>query len=180
MRWTPFRRVWVGIRPSKPQRWKRGWKRNPPRPTWRDTAVKTMRWALEHEAEIHYLQQRPFKPTAFVVQRLPIFADCSATTTMIYRAAHRPDPNGKNYSGNGYTGTLRAHTPRRRTVRSCKPGDFIVYGPGTGAHVVVVLEAGADPLVWSHGQEAGPLVTRHSVQVGVHGTYFTAHNGDKL
>lgn len=169
-----YRPIWI------PVKWKRGWKKLPAQPSWRAKAVKTMRWALTHEPQIHYLQERPFNPKAFAVGRVPISADCSATTTMIYYAAGRPDPNGNNYNGTGYTGTLRAHTPKRRSLKNCKPGDFIVYGPGTGTHVVVVLEPGADPLVFSHGQEAGPLTTRHSVQVGVHGKRFTLHNGDAL
>jgi hypothetical protein len=171
---SKYRRVWVPIK------WKRGWKALPPTPTWRDVAVETMRWSLKNEPAIHYLQQRPFDPTSFLRRDIPMYADCSATTTMIYRAAGRPDPNGRDYDGTGYTGTLRAHTPKRRTIRGCKPGDFIVYGRGGGAHVVVVLESGANPLVWSHGQEAGPLTTRHSDQLAVHGSYCTAHNGDAL
>ena len=43
-----------------------------------------------------------------------------------------------------------------------KPGDLIVYGHGTGHHVVVIVEAGTDPLVASHGSERGPNLVRHS------------------
>lgn len=139
-----------------------------------------MRWGLAVTERIHYEQRRPFDPHAISKKALPIVTDCSGSTTMLYNAAGRPDPNGRDYDGTGWTGTLRAHTPRRRTVRGCRPGDFIVYGDGDGVHVVVVLEAGRDPLVWSHGQEAGPLVNRHSQQVAYHGRTFTCHNGDKL
>lgn len=172
-----FHRVWVGIKNSRPQRWRRGWKKNP---TWREVAVTYMRWALTHEPGIHYAQIRPFDPRAFLNRALPIKTDCSGSTTMIYRAAGRPDPNGNAYDGTGYTGTLRAHTPKRRSLKACQAGDFIVYGSGTGEHVVVVIEPGKDPLVFSHGQEAGPITTRHSVQVAVHGSRFTCHNGDAL
>lgn len=161
-----------------------GWQGNvfkiePPDP-WRKNIVAAMKWALKHEPRIHYKQVRPFNPNAIKNRTLPITTDCSGSTTMLYRAAGRPDPNGAAYNGTGYTGTLRAHTPKRQHVADCKPGDFIVYGGGNGAHVVVVLKAGRDPLVWSHGQEAGPLTTRHSTQVRVHGSKFTCHNGDAL
>jgi hypothetical protein len=48
-------------------------------------------------------------------------------------------------------------------VSQARPGDPIVIGPGTGWHAVVVVEAGADPLVVSHGSEAGPKIQRLSV-----------------
>ena len=162
----------------------KGWKGHTfvlPSQSWRVEARRVMRWALEHEPSIHYLQSRPFDVDAFKKRKVPMSADCSATTTMIYRDAGRPDPNGNDYDGTGYTGTLRAHTPEADGgVDSLKVGDFIVYGPGSGAHVVVVYEPGADPLTWSHGQEAGPILVRHSVEVAVHGSYFTIHDGDAL
>ena len=57
------------------------------------------------------------------------------------------------------------------------PGDLIVYGRGSGAHVVVVYSGGKtmNPTVFSHGQESGPRLYKHSVQVRVHGGTFTCH-----
>lgn len=172
-----WRRVWIRVKGSRPRRWRRGWKRVP---TWREQIVVEMRWALRHEGEIHYRQTRPFNVDAIRDHALPLTTDCSGSATMLYRAAGQPDPNGRGYDGTGFTGTLRAHVPERHGVASCLPGDLIVYGPGSGSHVVLVLEAGPDPLVWSHGQEAGPLTTRHSTQLQVHGSTFTCHNGDEL
>lgn len=171
-----YKRVWVRIKNARPRRWKRGWKKLP---TWRQQIKDAMDWALANEPQIHYLQQRPFNPNAIRDRKLPLSADCSATTTMLYRAAGMPDPNGRDYDGSGYTGTLRK-SGTQVALTDCRPGDYIVYGKGSGVHVVVVYEAGADPIVWSHGQERGPFLVRHSVEVAVHGDYFTCHSGDLI
>ncbi len=143
-------------------------------PTWRERLVMHANWALEHEGAIHYQQARPFNPRDILNRKLPLTGDCSSTATMLYRAAGAPDPNGLGYNGTGYTGTLRSHLPRKR-LEALKPGDLIVYGSGTGKHVVVVMRPGPDPVVWSHGQESGPRLYRHSVQVAAHGRTFTCH-----
>jgi hypothetical protein len=39
-----------------------------------------------------------------------------------------------------------------------------IFGRGTGHHVGMVLAPGADPLLFSHGQEKGPLLIRESVE----------------
>jgi len=50
------------------------------------------------------------------------------------------------------------------TLAQARPGDLCVFGPGTGHHVVMVLQAGRDPLHFSHGQERDPIAIRHSVE----------------
>lgn len=144
----------------------------------RDTIVAAARWALAHEPSIHYLQSRPFAPLAIARRVLPLWADCSATSTMLWRAAGLPDPNGRRYDGYGYTGTIRSHVPQIK-LSQARPGDLIVYGPGTGAHMVVVMQGGSDPIVWSHGQESGPRLYRHSVQIATHGRTYTVHDLDR-
>ena len=136
-----------------------------------------MKWALLNNNQIHYLQRRPMRLPEMRARMLPLSIDCSESTTGAYYAAGALDPNGNKYDGTGYTGTIRAHLPTRAHVALCRIGDPIVYGEGTGSHVVMVFKAGRDPLVFSHGQEAGPLLNRHSVQLATHGAYYTAHNG---
>jgi len=43
-----------------------------------------------------------------------------------------------------------------------EPGDAIVYGPGTGWHTALVVEAGHDPLTISMGQQGDPSLVRVS------------------
>lgn len=178
-----YKRVWVGIKGTKPKRYKRGWQIIK-RGDWRKKITKAMNWGLHNTQRIHYLQERPFDPDAIAKRELPLSMDCSASTTQLYKDAGRPDPNGNDYSGYGNTETLRSHTPRRKSVRAAKPGDYIVYGPDGRPdlqHVVVVYARnGSNPKTWSHGQEAGPLLNDHATQVRVHGSYFTVHNGGLL
>jgi hypothetical protein len=81
--------------------------------------------------------------------------DCSGFVTVCYNWAKAPDPNGLHYDGRGYTGTiLQAGEPIR--PEAALISDLIVFGRGTGNHVVLIVETGANPLVASHGSDAGP------------------------
>lgn len=178
-----YRRVWVGIQGTKPKRYKRGWQRIRRTVSWRKQMKRAMNWGLAHESKIHYLQERPFDVDAIANRELPLYIDCSASTTQLYRDAGRPDPNGRGYDGTGNTETLRANTPRRRSISSARVGDFIVYGPDGRPdlqHVIVVYRRGRNPKAWSHGQEAGPMLNDHATQLRAHGSHFTVHNGGLL
>ena len=86
-----------------------------------------------------------------------IQADCSEMVTELCRWAGLADPNGLNYSYAGYTGTMLAHLPHYTNPQQAKVGALVVFGPGTGEHVCMVMTPGADPVLFSHGQEAGPI-----------------------
>jgi cell wall-associated NlpC family hydrolase len=49
-----------------------------------------------------------------------------------------------------------------------EPGDLIVFGSGTGTHVVIIVGTGSDPDVVSHGQERGPLLIPLSKERAFH------------
>lgn len=142
----------------------------------RQRGVDAMQSGLNNERRIHYSQRRPFRTRAMLDQTYPVYTDCSGMATMIDRAAGFPDPNAQGYNGYGFTGTIRKYGPLK-SLGNLLPGDKIVYGTGDGRHVVTVYSQGhtRDPIVYSHGQESGPRLYRHSVQVSVHGSYFTCH-----
>lgn len=137
-------------------------------PSVRDGIVKWARWGAAHEPQIHYTMSPARddwlsgKPGA-----LPLSTDCSGFVTLCYRWAGANDPNGLGYRMLGYTGTLLDHAAKTghviTDVSLALPGDPIVIGPGTGDHVVLVVEQGADPVVVSHGWEGGPVIQRLSV-----------------
>jgi cell wall-associated NlpC family hydrolase len=85
----------------------------------------------------------------------PVETDCSGFVTLCYKWAGAPDPSGLKYAELGYTGTLLDHAAKHGAIHldvaKAKIGDMIVFGPGTGEHVVLVIEEGADPLCMSHG-----------------------------
>lgn len=60
-------------------------------------------------------------------------SDCSQWLTSTYKSAGVTDPNGTNYTG-GYTGTLVSFGQEIRRDQ-LEPGDYVIYGPGSGHHV---------------------------------------------
>jgi len=92
--------------------------------------------------------------------------DCSQAVTLIARVAGARDPNGNGFAADGYTGTLLGgcrHIVRERA--QC--GDLRVFGGGTGHHVAMVMTPGADPLLFSHGTERGPVAILESREARV-------------
>jgi hypothetical protein len=77
-----------------------------------------------------YLQDRPYPDTLWSVAAHNGI-DCSAFVTLVYKEASCDDPNGNDYDGQGFTGTLINHgTP---TI-SPRPGDLVFYR-GRGSDV---------------------------------------------
>lgn len=134
----------------------------------RAAIVKWARWGTAHASEIHYSQSTArddflHHPRGY----LPMTTDCSGDVTQEHWAPGAPDPSGLGYRYVGFTGTLLEFAAKHghvfTDVSRARPGDPIVIGPGSGWHVVLCLEAGSDPLVCSHGSEAGPRIQRLSV-----------------
>ena len=50
----------------------------------------------------------PANPTVEFLGALPLTTGCSGFVTICFYEAGAPDPNGLDYSGLGYTGTLRS------------------------------------------------------------------------
>jgi hypothetical protein len=107
--------------------------------------------------------------------------DCSQSVTEIYRWAKLKDPNGLAYKQPGYTGTMLHHLVTHYTDPArARVGALVVFGPGTGEHVAMVIEPGHDPLLFSHGaaHTAGPI--RFSVERTFHHSPATFLAVDKL
>jgi hypothetical protein len=127
----------------------------------RATIVSEANWGIANAASIHYQQLRPMDGLNSR-HKLPLDTDCSGFVTLCYKWAGAPDPNGLDYSGQGYTGTLLSYlTPVSSS--QVKPGDLVLWHRGgVGEHVSLVLEPGSDPLLVSHGAESGPYTVRFS------------------
>ena len=121
--------------------------------------VAAAQWGIRNEPRIHYAPVRPIPLT----RTLPLFTDCSGFVTLCYYLAGAPDPNGLDYDGQGYTGTL-LRAMSSVAPATVDPGDLVVWGTYPGHHVALVLEPGDDPLLCSHGQERGPLEIRFSAE----------------
>jgi hypothetical protein len=130
--------------------------------------VDEANWCINHQSGIVYDEIRPIQGLGRRHQ-LPIHIDCSGFVTVCYNWAGAPDPNGNNYSGQGYTGTLVTHG-RSTTQSAARPADIVVFGDGVGVHVALVLESGSNPMLANHGGEPEPRRTDfHSLW-----TYFNS------
>jgi len=119
--------------------------------------VSHAEWAIHNAPSIGYLEARPM-PIHIAAHHLPFTTDCSGFVTMMAKWGGAPDPNGLGYDGYGFTGTLLDNLPHIDRQHA-KRGDLVVYGDGTGDHVVMLLQNVAnhpDPTVASHGEESGP------------------------
>lgn len=118
----------------------------------RDLVVAQALWWVRNAALITYQQRRPMSP----LKAVPRVGDCSESSTLCYRWAGLPDPNGNAYDGTGYTGTLIEHG-RRIAWQKAKPADLVFYGRnGWPTHVAVVIDGGqvmsfgsTPPRIWS-------------------------------
>ncbi len=128
----------------------------------RAAIVEHARWGIANEGQIHYQQLRPIDGIG-QPRKLPLQTDCSGFATLCYRWAGAPDPNGLGFNGQGYTGTILQHC-RAIPLAAVQPGDLVTWGAAPGHHVALVLEAGPDPLLCSHGQEKGPAAIRFSLE----------------
>jgi hypothetical protein len=133
----------------------------------RDDIVANALWGCDNEPDIHYSQGGHRFDALFSPRDLPLYTDCSGFATLCYAWAGAPDPNGLGYNHSGFTGTMLNNLPEI-PIEQAQIGDLIVYGPGTGDHVVVIVEVGQDPLCVSHGQERGPFRIRHSAEIASH------------
>lgn len=131
--------------------------------TRRQKIVRWAHWAVAHSSEWRYSEAADRAEwLARPRLALPKTTDCSGFVTFCYWAADQDDPNGLSYKTLGYTGTLIDHAQKVGTVTedipAARKGDPVVIGPGTGAHVVLVVEPGMDPLVASHGRPGVELI----------------------
>jgi hypothetical protein len=85
--------------------------------------------------------------------------DCSGAVTCLCKWAGLHDPNGLDYAHEGYTGTMLRNLPHYTNPSGANVGALVIFGPGTGQHVGMVLERGADPVLFSHGERGycGPI-----------------------
>jgi hypothetical protein len=108
--------------------------------TMRATLVATAEKALRNKGDYLYRQIRPY-PGSLFGDTKPILLDCSSFVTLIYKTAGAPDPNRRNYDGEGFTGTLWANGTK---TNDPQPGDLCFYGEPstTNAHVALYIGDG--------------------------------------
>lgn len=142
----------------------------------REHLAGLMDWTHANRALIGYLQRRPMHTARGFEQDYAdslrhgnkLLMDCSEACTWIARLAGLRDPNGKGYDGSGFTGTMLAELEHYTDPHAAMTGALVVFGPGTGEHVAMVRHPGKDPVLWSHGSDAGPLFVPLSMERAAH------------
>jgi lysozyme family protein len=125
-------------------------------------------WGCKNSGKIGYSQNGNVRLAALGKKAaLPLATDCSAFATLCYCWAGAPNPNAAGkYDARQptFTGSMLGHC--RRIPRSAvQLGDLVVWTPpGTGQHVCVVVQGGADPMLVSHGSDSGPKKLRFSAE----------------
>ncbi len=136
---------------------------------FRQWMVDNCAWAVSDKARWNYAEVRPIPRPPWRTNQ-SITTDCSGFVTIMAEWSRMPDPNGLNYDGSGFTGTMLSHLPHIPFSETWR-GDLCVFGAGTGTHVVVLAIGGvreSDPYVYSHGFQGGPIKLRLSQESQYH------------
>jgi hypothetical protein len=135
-------------------------------------------WAAGHADSFHYPPHdvRPDPPIdeyerwkRHELDGKGVMVDCSEAIQAASFAEGLPSQCGDSYrAGLQFTGAM-LDTLQQIRMPAAKMGDLVVIGGGTGHHVVAVLRPdNQDPVVWSHGCEAGPLIMPLSEEMIYH------------
>jgi len=135
----------------------------------RETQIAWAKWFVANKGAHHFnYSEGSNRMSAIGVWPIkwPVNCDCSAFCTFIAWLGGAADPNGLNFDHEGYTGTFLSHEEHIAlwaknhagvNVEQVIPGDYVVYGPGTGEHIAFIVEVnGNDILTVSMGEQGDP------------------------
>lgn len=133
----------------------------------RSLIVDWANWGVANKAHFNYSEGADrMNEIGVWPLKFPINTDCSGSVTLWYWLAGASDPNGLKFDHEGYTGTLLSHdahisefvkNAQGVQIDNVEPGDLVVYGPGTGWHVAIIVQVnGHDILTVSHGEQGDP------------------------
>ena len=134
----------------------------------RKRIVQWALWGCKNSGQIAYSQNGNVRLSQLGKSAsVPLATDCSGFATLCYSWAGAPNPNAAGaYDARqpAFTGSMLGHL--RKIPRSAaQPGDLVVWTPpGSGQHVCLVVAAGADPTLVSHGDDSGPKKLRFSAE----------------
>jgi len=109
-------------------------------------------FCIEHAEDISYVQERPMREMLHCPPRINSPMDCSEYHTFLHCCAGFPDPNGTNYDGTGFTGTIFSHGKARKGRP--RIGDAVLFH--NPEHVATVYKTWPIVRLTSHGSEGGP------------------------
>ena len=107
----------------------------------RSKIVAAAWFGYTNRMNIHYQEVRPMPSSLSLAAHQVINTDCSGFVTLCYKAGGASDPNGFNYNGYGFTGTLLNHG-KPVTINNLQPGDLCFYGHPTVVHTAIYVGKG--------------------------------------
>jgi hypothetical protein len=117
-----------------------------------------LHWGNVHSAQIPYTESAA--RAAFLSEspgHLPLETDCSGWSVAVAKWCGMDVSKLHGTDWVAFTGTFLA-AGEIIPASEAGPGDFVVYGPGTGIHMAPILEGGPDPLTASHGSAGVDLI----------------------
>lgn len=137
----------------------------PPVPPWRSKAGELMASSVRRNAEWWYRQIRAYQLTWTPGRRC--LTDCSGGVSLIAYMSGMANPSGPSYPwGWGNTATILAHLNAHRLPGplAAHVGDYAYWN----GHICMVARPGRDPVLWSMGMDAGPILIYASVEDRYH------------
>lgn len=131
----------------------------------RAALAKLMRATLADEAAHHdwtYAEVRPMPVPPSWKPGQQVRGDCSKGVQFLSHWAGGPDPMGEGYGPYGNSQTIWLKLQHLDHPSELQVGDIVTFGPDGDQHAAMVLEAGADPLLWSFGHQGAPDTYRLS------------------
>jgi hypothetical protein len=131
----------------------------------RDHLKSVMDWTMANHQWIGYIQQRPEADIYLYESDLDRDfrkgikqeMDCSSYVMMLFHFCGFKDPSGNGYNGYGDSGEFYTHLSHFSDPLATLTGSIVVFGPNGADHAAIVYEGGiSDPIVDSHGTDAGP------------------------
>src|ERR1700733_9073526 len=107
----------------------------------REGMVNDTNCANTHNSKIFYGEVRPI-PVNLLPFSLPFTTDCSGFVTLMAKWSGNPDPNGTDFDGQGYSGTMLNNLEHIQLDKTWR-GDLVVFGGYPGVHVVAMLQGGS-------------------------------------
>lgn len=134
-------------------------------PPWRTKAGDLMATSVRRNAEWWYRQIRAYQLTWTPGRRC--LTDCSGGVSLVAYMSGMENPSGPSYPwGYGNTATILAHLSARRLsgAAAAHVGDYAYWN----GHICMVARRGNDPVLWSHGMDAGPILIYASIEDRYH------------
>ena len=104
----------------------------------------------------HYHAARPMPVPASWKPDQTVLGDCSKGVQYLCRWADAPDPMGNAFGPYGNSQTIWLKLQHLDHPAELEVGDIVTFGLAGSEHAAMVIEPGADPLLWSFGHEGAP------------------------